>query len=77
MILFILINRCLCNHILHETMNHSKQILAGTIDKIEGAYSCSTIRAYKADFAQFIEFCEDCNEGVLPAKPLSVVHFIT
>jgi len=76
MILLISICHCLCNHILHETMNNSKQILAHTIDKINGAYAYSTIRAYKADFVQFIEFCDEQNEGALPAKPQSVADFI-
>ena len=57
-------------------MNNSKQILAHTIDKINGAYAYSTIRAYKADFVQFIEFCDEQNEGALPAKPQSVADFI-
>lgn len=57
--------------------NNSRELLAKSIEKIDGAYAYSTIRAYRVDFAQFIEFCEDRNECALPAKPLSVAHFIT
>ena len=32
--------------------------LAETLARIEGAYAPATIRAYRADFASFIEFCE-------------------
>lgn len=53
-----------------------KQRLAQTLQKIDGAYAHSTIRAYRADFIQFIEFCEERNENALPAKPLSIIDFI-
>ena len=53
-----------------------RELLANTLEKIEGAYAYSTIRAYKADFGKFIEFCEERNEGALPALPLSIANFI-
>ena len=53
-----------------------RELLERTIEKIEGAYAHSTIRAYKADFGKFIEFCEECNEGALPALPSSIANFI-
>jgi site-specific recombinase XerD len=56
---------------------NSRELLAKSIEKIDGAYAYSTIRAYKVDFIQFIEFCEERNEGALPTKPLLVVDFIT
>ena len=52
------------------------KLLQETVQKIEGAYAYSTIRAYKADFGKFIEFCEKRNEGALPALPLSIANFI-
>ena len=76
MILLISINHCLGNYIVPENMNNSKKMLANTINKIEGAYAHSTIRAYKADFVKFIEFCEERNEGALPALPSSIANFI-
>jgi len=50
--------------------------LANTLVKIEGAYAHASIRAYRADFNTFIEFCEECNEESLPALPLSIANFI-
>jgi len=55
----------------------SRQRLSQTLQKIEGAYAHSTIRAYKADFGKFIEFCEERNQGALPALPSSIANFIT
>jgi len=54
----------------------AKKLLQETVQKIEGAYAYSTIRAYKADFGKFVEFCEERNEGALPALPLSIANFI-
>ena len=56
--------------------NNAKQLLNTTIEKIDGAYAYSTIRAYRADFGKFIEFCEEHNEGALPALPSSIANFI-
>jgi len=55
----------------------SSQRLSQPLQKIEGAYANSTIRAYKADFGKFIEFCEERNQGALPALPSSIANFIT
>jgi len=53
-----------------------RELLANTLVKIEGAYAHASIRAYRADFNTFIEFCEECNEESLPALPLSIANFI-
>ena len=53
-----------------------RELLERTIEKIEGAYAHSTIRAYKADFGKFIEFCVERNEDSLPALPSSIANFI-
>ena len=50
-------------------------LLQETITKIEGAYAPATIRAYRADFNDFISFCSDRNADALPAKPHSVVEY--
>lgn len=63
------------SHITRKSQD-SRGLLAKSIEKIDGAYAHSTIRAYRADFIQFIEFCEGQNEVALPAKPLSVADFI-
>ena len=54
----------------------SRELLARTLEKIDGAYAYSTIRAYKADFGKFIEFCEARNEDSLPALPSLIANFI-
>lgn len=57
------------------TMNAS-EILAKTIEKVDGAYAPATIRAYKANFERFIQFCEKRNIDALPAKPSDVALFV-
>lgn len=54
-------------------LNQDAKLLQETIVKIDGAYAPSTIRAYRADFSDFIHFCHDRNAEALPAKP----HFVT
>jgi site-specific recombinase XerD len=44
--------------------------------KIDGAYAPCTIRAYRADFSDFIYFCHDRNTNALPAQPHLVVQYI-
>ena len=56
--------------------NRATKLLQETIVKIEGAYAPSTIRAYRADFKDFILFCHDRNANSLPAEPHSVVEYI-
>jgi site-specific recombinase XerD len=53
-----------------------RELLANTLEKIEGAYAYASIRAYRADFNAFIQFCEECNEDALPALPSSIANFI-
>ena len=61
-------------------MNHTLNpitILNKTIEKIDGAYAPSTIRAYKANFERFIQFCDKCNIDALPANPSDVAQYIS
>ena len=57
------------------TMN-DRAILVKTIEKIEGAYAPSTIRAYRANFERFIEFCEAKDICALPADPEKVASYV-
>jgi site-specific recombinase XerD len=60
-------------------MNHTLNpltILNKTIEKIDGAYAPATIRAYRANFERFIQFCEKCNVDALPANPSDVALYI-
>ena len=56
--------------------NRATKLLQETIVKIEGAYAHSTIRAYRADFNDFIHFCHDRNTNALPAEQHLVVQYI-
>jgi hypothetical protein len=56
--------------------NQATKLLQKTIVKIDGAYAPSTIRAYRADFSDFIHFCHDKNSNALPAQPHLVVQYI-
>lgn len=56
--------------------DRATQLLQETILKIDGAYAPSTIRAYRADFSDFIDFCHDRNANALPARPHLVVQYI-
>jgi site-specific recombinase XerD len=58
-------------------LNRAAKLLQATIIKIEGAYAPSTIRAYRADFNDFIHFCNERNSNALPAEPYLVVSYIS
>lgn len=62
---------------LPSDFNRATKLLQETITKIEGAYAPSTIRAYRADFKDFIHFCRDRNANALPAQPHLVVKYIS
>jgi site-specific recombinase XerD len=57
-------------------LDRASKLLQETIVKIDGAYAPSTIRAYRADFSDFIDFCRDRNAKALPAQPHLVVQYI-
>ena len=52
-------------------------MLAATVLKIEGAYSPSTIRAYRANFASFITYCAKLGVASLPASAITVTSYIS
>jgi site-specific recombinase XerD len=54
----------------------AKEKLLEIIQFIDGAYSASTIRAYKTNFESFIKFCEDNDDNALPAKSGIVASYI-
>ena len=56
--------------------NRATKLLQETIAKIDGAYAPSTIRAYRADYSDFIHFCHDRDANALPAQPCLVVQYI-
>ena len=54
----------------------AKEILIKTVEKIEGAYAPSTIRAYRSNFEVFIKYCDENNVTALPAQPETVAQYI-
>ena len=60
----------------YPDLNRATKLLQETIEKIEGAYAPSTIRAYRADFNDFIHFCHDQNSNALPAQPHLVAQYV-
>lgn len=52
------------------------QRLQATITQIEGADAPATIRAYAADFAAFMRFCDSKNYSALPASSVALAEFI-
>lgn len=56
--------------------NTAKEVLIETIIKIDGAYAPSTIRAYRANFRKFIDYCAKNHRIALPANGDSVAYYI-
>ena len=54
----------------------AKDRLEETIIKITGAYAPATIRAYKSDFNNFIDYCAENNLSSLPSSSHSVAQYI-
>lgn len=50
--------------------------LTQTLQKIQGAYAPSTIRALKSDLENFIAYCSKEDQVALPSTPASVANFI-
>jgi site-specific recombinase XerD len=71
------VNQGLGKWIAASDLDRATKLFQETIVKIEGAYAPSTIRAYRADFTDFIHFCGDRNANALPAMPNLVVQYIS
>lgn len=61
---------------MSQSAEAARNQLSITIDRIQGAYAPSTIRAYRSDFAEFIGFCETQGLDVFPPNPLTLADFI-
>ena len=46
------------------------------LEDIYGAYAPNTLRAFRADFEEFIRFYEKLGAKALPAKPETTARFI-
>ena len=62
--------------VILDVYEQARQLLKATVLKIEGAYSPSTIRAYRANFEVFIRYCEEQGVSPLPSQPETVTNFI-
>lgn len=62
---------------MSQQSESARNQLSTTIDRIQGAYAPSTIRAYRSDFAEFIEFCESKDLEVFPPDPITLAEFIS
>ena len=54
----------------------ARALLQNTMARIDGAYSPSTIRAYRTNFEVFIRYCEEQGTSPLPGQPETVTNFI-
>lgn len=52
------------------------KLLKETLIRINGAYAPSTIRAYRANFERFINYCETVSSLALPSDPETVAEYI-
>ena len=50
--------------------------LEALLRHINDAFAPNTIRAYRADFSEFIEFCENFGSEPIPADPILIAEFI-
>jgi len=58
----------------HNNIYHEK--LEGILEHINGAYAPNTVRAYRADFSEWISFCTKKGACPLPADPFVVSEFL-
>ncbi len=50
--------------------------LSETIERIDGAYAPATIRAYRANFERFTDYCDQAHVIALPANEEDVAQYI-
>jgi site-specific recombinase XerD len=51
-------------------------VLLKLLEHIDGAYAPNTIRAYKTDMLEFIQYCEQTSSTALPANPMTISSFL-
>jgi len=56
--------------------NSPRTQLKALMQHLDGAYAPNTLRAYRADFSEFIEFCERLGSESLPADQKLIADFI-
>lgn len=59
-----------------ESVRPFKENWRAALERMEGAYSPNTIRAYRADFTIFEAWCREQQRAALPASPETVADFV-
>ena len=62
---------------MNELITDIKKLQADTLDNLKNSKAPNTVRAYKADIADFMGFCNRHNLKVLPASPNIVSLYLT
>jgi len=62
---------------MNELISDIKKLQSQTIDNLKNSKASNTIRAYKADIADFVGFCNRHNLKFLPADPNIVSLYLT
>jgi site-specific recombinase XerD len=62
---------------MNELVTNLKKLQAETIENLKNSKSDNTIRAYKADIADFISFCNKHKLRYLPTDPNIVSLYLT
>ena len=62
---------------MNELITDIKKLQSETIDNLKNSKASNTIRAYRADIADFIGFCNQHNLKFLPADPNTVSLYLT
>ena len=57
-------------------MNQNQLKLNDILNTISEAYARNTIRAYRADFEELMQFCKENKLSALPAKSITIAKFV-
>jgi site-specific recombinase XerD len=63
-------------NLTYKYKHSAVEVLHQTVQRIDGAYAPTTIRAYRADFTKFIEFCKVHHTNALPASPSIIALYV-
>ena len=61
---------------MHETNDIDKQLLHAALARLNGVFATNTLRAYRADNLNFIEFCHTRQEAAYPDFESVLLAFV-
>jgi site-specific recombinase XerD len=64
------------NHMDSYLTSESSPVWRSFIDRLEGAYAPSTMRAYYCDIQAFVDWCDENSFSAFPASPQTIVKFL-